>query len=102
MSPSERRERKYVLTKLASGDYLLPGNDDVTLWRLHTYEDGPSHGIEEWPRDRTLWALRKWDRPINPDNHADLDAINPDDWDRWLPVEDGFLTRSEAIERALW
>lgn len=89
-------ERKYALTKLASGDYLLPSNDGLTVWRIARYTDGPSFGLEDWPRDRELWRYCKWDRQGHPASVEDID-----DWDRWTEVGIGYDTRREAIEAAL-
>lgn len=89
-------ERKYVLTKISAGDYLLPSNDGATLFRIRQYEDGPSYGLDDWPNDRLLWALGCWDRPIGADPIVDVAA-----WDRWDLLADGFATRKEAIDFAL-
>jgi hypothetical protein len=91
-------ERKYVMTRVGRGDYLLPGNDGTTLWRLRTYEDGPSHGLD-WPRDLTFWGIWKWDRSLVAD--SDLDTVDPGDWDRWEHVEGQYESRREAIDAAL-
>lgn len=42
-------ERKYAMTRIATGDYLLPSNDARTIWRIERYTDGPSLGLD-WPR----------------------------------------------------
>ena len=34
--------RKYALTKIDPGDYLLPSNDATVLYRIRKYTDGPS------------------------------------------------------------
>ncbi len=96
-------ERKYALTKVATGDYLLPSNDALTIWRLQSYVDGPSHGLDDWPRDRTLWRVLRWT--------GDLDAIpaalarESEDCEAfsrgWQECDDGLATRREAIDRAL-
>lgn len=90
-------ERKYVLTRVAKGDYVFPSNDAATIWRVHTYEDGPSHGLD-WPRDRTLWALRRWWITVDATSRS---YVEVDDWDRWVIVQDGFERRADAIEAAL-
>lgn len=87
-------ERKYVLTKLGKGDYLLPSNDKETIWRIGTYEDGPTYGLD-WPRDLTLWALWRWRA-----EEADV-ALALDTWESWDRAEDGFKTRAEAIDAAM-
>jgi hypothetical protein len=94
-------ERKYVLTKIGKGDYLLPSNDGRTLWRLRTYEDGPSHGLD-WPRDLTFWGIWKWNLPMTTDaGPGSLDTVDPDEWDRWEYVDGAYETRAQAIEAAL-
>ncbi len=95
-------DRVYKLTRLRKGDYLLPSNDAHTLWRISSYEDGPSHGIIEWPRDRIFWRLSRWDGGFPTIDQ--LAAALEDDWywsDRWDEVGGGFSTRTEAIEAAL-
>lgn len=87
-------ERKYALTKIAAGDYLLPSNDGQTIWRIRTYTDGPSFGIEDWISDRDLWAIWRWVGARTP-------YVDVDDWERWETVEEGHETRREAINRAL-
>lgn len=89
-------ERKYALRRLKAGDYLLIGNDDVTLWRISKYVDGPSSGLEDWPRDREVWGLRKWETPIV----LGETAIEVDNWDRWEFWEGSFATRQKAIDAA--
>jgi hypothetical protein len=93
MSATTEIRRKYALTKIACGDYLLPSNDGQTIWRLCTYEDGPSHGLEEWPRDVTLWGVWKWT--------GAGDAVDPGDWGQWDMWEGTLQTRAEAIHAAL-
>lgn len=91
-------ERKYRLVKVAPGDYILPSNDGNTLWRIRQYEDGPSHGLEDWPRDVIFWGVWKctlpkalWER-----------LLDPDDWDQWSAWDTGmYNTRQQAIESAL-
>jgi hypothetical protein len=88
-------ERKYALTKVAAGDYLLPSNDAQTIWRLVRYEDGPSHGLADWPRDRPVWAAYRWTGPLGAVD-AGIDA-----WDRWELQESSCETRADAIQAAL-
>jgi hypothetical protein len=86
------------MIRLGKGDYLLPSQDAKTLWRIATYEDGPSHGIMDWPRDLILWGLWKWNGEMPT---VDQIAANLEEgvWtDRWLFWEGGHRTRSEAIE----
>jgi hypothetical protein len=90
-------ERKYALRRIKAGDYLLFSNDATTLWRISRYEDGPSHGLDDWPKDRTFWAIWKWETPIVMGETA----IEIDNWDRWEFVEGFDETRQSAIDSAL-
>jgi hypothetical protein len=89
---SESIERKYALAKgLRAGDWLLPGNDGKTLWRLS--DEDNSHNGDGW----SVW---RWSHPVGEgDSLPDLDAI--EDWSRWDLEEVGHPTRGEAIQAAL-
>lgn len=89
-------ERRYALTKVAAGDYLLPSSDARTLWRIRRYVDGPSAGITDWPRDREVWGVWRWLGEVAPGEFAD-----PDDWDRWEHHAGLCATRADAIAEAL-
>jgi len=90
-------ERKHTLRRVKAGDYLLISNDTRTLWRISRYEDGPTHGLEDWPRDRTFWGLWKWETPIV----IGETGIEVDNWDRWEFIEGMHDTRAESIQRSL-
>lgn len=92
------RERKYRMIRLGKGDYLLPSQDAQTLWRIATYEDGPSHGVEDWPRDVTLWGLWRWNGGMPTVDQISA-ALEEGLWtDRWEFWEGGHPTRRSAIE----
>lgn len=80
-------ERKYTLTKVRAGDYLLPANDGISLWRI-MYAQDDELGVS--------WQIYIWWDKIRPGVSAD-----PDDWAQWEFWEDGHTTRAEAIQRAL-
>lgn len=88
-------ERKYALTRITAGDYLLPSNDRSTLWRIRRYTDGPSLGLEI-PKDREFWGCWAWKGPVDGGV-----AIDPDAWERWEMVCDFCDTRQQAINDAL-
>jgi hypothetical protein len=88
-------ERKYALTKVAPGDYLLPSNDGCTIWRIARYEDGPSKGLDI-PRDREFWGVWRW-----AGAECFVGYVDTGDWSRWNMVESGCDTRAEAIREAL-
>ena len=87
-----RPERKYVLTRVKRGDYLLPSNDGQTIWRIATYTDGPSNGLDI-PKDREFWGIWKWT------GHGL--AVDVEDWDQWEMHGSTCETRREAIDGAL-
>lgn len=88
--------RKYALTKITSGDYLLPSNNAETIWRIQRYEDGPSHGLVDWPHDRRFWRVLQWDGPFGMGVF-----VNVDNMDRWEEYATMYGTRREAIDAAL-
>ncbi len=93
MSATKEIRRKYALTKIKRGDYLLPSNDGRTIWRLCAYEDGPSTGITDWPGDVTFWGVWKWT--------GAGDTVDPQDWEPWEMMESMLPTRAEAVRAAL-
>lgn len=88
-------ERKYALSKVAPGDYLLPSNEGQTIWRVARYTDGPSKGLDDWPRDREVWGIWRWPEPVREGGSIDLD------WSRWEMCEGMLPSRAEAIRSAL-
>lgn len=91
-------ERKFTLKTLAKGDYLLIGNDGKTLWRIRTYEDGPSHGVESMTRDREFWGVWRWDSPVTLGKSA-IEIDNDSRWNAWdLSM---YKKREDAIQAAL-
>lgn len=91
-------ERKYALTRVVAGDYLLPSNDAQTIWRIHRYIEGPSTGIDHLSRDRMVWGVWKW---IGA-NTTEGTCVDTTDWDRWEAWDlSMYATRSEAIAAAL-
>jgi hypothetical protein len=90
-----KTERKYQLIKVAAGDWILPDNDGETVWRLRSYIDGPSMGLN-LDHDITLWGYSKW-----TGRRTALDAddiLDPDNWEYW---DGNHRTRAEAIQAAL-
>lgn len=96
-------ERKYKMTRVRAGSYLLPSNDGETLWHIYSFEDGESHGLEGEP-DRTWWAAAKFRGTFEEASAAvmrdllDFDYITHERWSEWASY---MKTRGEAIEAAL-
>lgn len=93
--------RKYAMTRVRKGDYLLPSNDAQTLWRIYQYEEDGSL-IHELP-DRTekpvvgwFWATAK--RPMPREGAFVGDILEWDDWEFWSGPHS---TLHRAIEEAL-
>lgn len=79
-------KRKYVLTRLTAGDYLLPGNSGKMIFRISKYDDGP-------PEMHTCWGVWEWSGP-----NDDLDVT----WDpRWEILRGALERREQAIAWAL-
>lgn len=91
-------KRKYALSKVAAGDYVFPSNDGKTVWRIAKYEDGPSHGITDWDRDREFWGVWRWAEPFTGNLRGYVDL---EDWNRWEFCEGMHDTRGEAVDAAL-
>ena len=92
-------ERVYPLFKIKAGDYLLVSNDQRTLWRIRSYVDGPSYGLDDWSRDRTLWELRCWNQWVGNPDGLTVEVI--DDEDQWDLVSAWHERRADAIEAAM-
>jgi hypothetical protein len=63
-------ERRFQMTRLRAGDYLLPDNDGRTLWRIARYEerdgsltrgDGTVVNGDFWALWRCRWCLDELD-----------------------------------------
>lgn len=87
-------ERRYVMTRISAGDYLLPSNDQATLWRISRYVD---EWEDETGRNRRVdrWAYAKYHGAIA----AALDADDLLDWENWHHWG-SYPTRAEAAEAA--
>lgn len=92
-------ERKHALRKLGVGDYLLLSNDGRTLWRLSRYQDGPSYGLEDMPRDRWFWRVFVCRSPFAKDTLPDQYDLG--DRSLWREEATMLSTRREAIDCAL-
>jgi hypothetical protein len=88
-------ERKYALTKLDKGDYLMPSNDGKTIWRV-CLGDEPVDDVGMV--FETRWQVFKWvGYRARPETVEDLE-----DWGNWnCWIATGCRTRSEAIQEAL-
>lgn len=72
-------ERKWQMTRIGDGDWLLPSNDRTVLWRIRKYqEDGSASWGNERPIFGTYWSVWKWTLPIESSMHED-----PREWDHW-------------------
>lgn len=90
-------DRKYVLTKVASGDYLLPSNDGTRMWRIVRYTDMVASGNGKRPTPRDFWAAWRWRKHVHPTaEFPDLE-----DWSEWEEMDSLLATRKEAIDAAL-
>lgn len=97
-----KTQRKYALIKIKTGDYLLPGNDGRTLWRLAKGEQ------PIWSDDGVLldgsspvWELFRWRELIPTEvNYLVWEGPPIDNWEAWEYTEAGD-TRQEILDRAL-
>lgn len=100
-------ERRYQMTRVRAGDYLLPSNDGARLWRLSSYEENGS--LEESDGEGgyrkvvgTFWSA--WYFPGTLDEAQallDRDADEFLDFTRWREWETLLPTRKAALDSAL-
>ena len=91
-------ERKYAMTRIGPGDYILPDNDGATLWRIYSYEeDGSAEWMDGSKVRGTFWAAAKFDTWVA------MSEPLPDflEWHRWQLWASTMTTRRKAIEAAL-
>lgn len=99
-------QRKYRMIRLSAGDYLLPGNDGETIFRIAKYvEDGTLETGDGETITGEFWAAWRWPRPrtaLAREDYGYGHGYDPlEDWDAWHMIEDQFRTRQEAIDAAL-
>lgn len=82
-------DRKYPLSKIASGDYLLPSNDGRRLWRILYAQDDETGAS---------WMIMRWLGGPIPSIVTERELL---DWALWESWDFGYRTRREAIEKAL-
>jgi hypothetical protein len=95
---TETVERRYALTRVRAGDYLLPSNDGKTIWRIKAYdEDGSAQYQDErgWhPILGHFWAVWRY-------VGRSVERLDPDDWTDWEQWDSSYRTRAEAVRCAL-
>lgn len=84
--------RRYALTKLAPGDYLLPSNDGQRLYRIARGAE-PAGVLGE--REVETWELFRYREPISSTSAVDTD------WAAWDCVATAMRRRADAIDEAL-
>lgn len=97
-SPNEQvlRSRRYKLTRLEPGDYLLLSNDAKTLWRIADYNEWGSLEIDGKPITGRFWELFR--RPAPARTQPIIDVIDWSGWKFWSGLHS---TRNEALAAAL-
>lgn len=84
-------ERKYPLSKIAAGDYVLPSNDGRALWRVSRYRVDDRRSVDRW-------LIQRWIGGGNLEAIARSDLL---DWNLWETWDTEYETRAEAIDAAL-
>jgi len=86
--------RKYALTRIKAGDYLLPSNDRSVIWRIVRYtEDGSAAYDDGTKLVGEFWRLCKY---VGRNNR-----IDPDAWDDSHEVTCLLKSRDAAIKEAM-
>jgi len=93
-------ERKWVLTKIGAGDYLLPSNDRQTLWRIAR---GDEQAGAEGLRIVSVWQVWRYAHATVGPGASTPEEIAEDveDWSNWTLEASWCETRAEAIAEAL-
>lgn len=91
-------ERRYAMTRVAAGDWVLPSNDGRTLYRIKSYEeDGSAQWRDSRGRERPVrgkwWGVLRYTGPTG--GFIELDG------DLWEWFDHGYPTRSAAVDAAL-
>jgi len=93
-------ERKWSMTRLGSGDYLLWSNDEKVLWRIHEHWDGRALGLEVDYELRRFWRLTYMTRE-QAQMHLTIGEL-PERWsERWRERAWMLPRRQDAIDLAM-
>jgi hypothetical protein len=85
--------RKYALTKIGKGDYIVPSNDAEKLFRVTQVDDIDND------KPVRVWSVHVYDTLV-----ARMGDDLPDDfleWKRWTEVSHFHRTRQDALDDAL-
>lgn len=104
-------ERKYRMTRVQSGSYLLPSNDGETLWHIWSFMDGEAFGLTG-ERNVRYWACARYLGTLDDGARAverDMDDYGyirhyqayPSYRSLWHETNSYLPTRAAAIEAAL-
>lgn len=94
--------RKYVLTRITTGDYMFPSNDGQRLWRIYTYQEDGSLERNGKEVRGTFWAAARFIGTL-----ADAEALmrsDPDEFLSWTPWEfwsGPWRKRADAVDSAV-
>lgn len=91
-------ERKYQMTRISAGDYLLSSNDGKVLWRIYSYlEDGSAEYGNGQKLRGTFWSTARYNAPL-PTGSIPDDFL---EWFNWTTYATTMRTRAEAVRDAL-
>lgn len=86
-------ERKYALTRVKAGDYLLLSNDGKTVWRIATYhEDGSAVTSDGRTLAGRFWGTWKYKGRVA------AAAIDPNEWNDFEMYDCLFRSRRDAVD----
>jgi hypothetical protein len=90
-------ERKYTMTRIDSGDYLLPSNDGKTIWRIRRYDEEFIGRDSITIETRNYWGIWRWlGLTLTAFSGAEVD-----DWSQWDFCEGLHTRRKDAVNSAL-
>jgi hypothetical protein len=94
-------QRKYQMTRIEAGDYLVPSNDSTELWRFTRYEEDGSLADDDGGNKVVgmFWRAGRFNGTL--DQAQALMNRDPDeflDWSRWFEQDSLLPSRKAAIE----
>lgn len=90
-------ERKYAMTHIDKGDYLLPSNDGQTIWRIRKYDEEFIGPDSETVEVKEQWGIWRW----QGSTLTAFSAAEIEDWSRWEFYEGFHPRRKDAVNSAL-
>jgi hypothetical protein len=94
---SEPAEQKFSSFKIEAGDYLVPGNDKITLFRVCKGTEDNIAEDSETVVSTPCWEVFRWYGRLTQKEVNEKIANDVVEWDRWEFMENA-PTKAEAMQ----